>query len=537
MDWRDDVAQGLPQPRPDEPASLRADIVDELADHLHCALVRELLRTRDESSAVRNVIDRFGDPRQVARRLWFDSMKETLMSQRIVLFSSILSAAAALVACGTVFVVAQQGRDSMREIQAANQVLLEQARQSEAATQARLDKLVNRPQNLEFNPIRVRLVKDEAERSPLEGIEVRLESTGRTGDSVSETQKSDAEGVVDFGLMRYGQYNLFITAPNGEYTNKAIRIRPGERWEETIVCPMQPVATTDVSIAIDWPDDLRGEELIAICSLRREGRTIAGNVWELGNVPREFFIAHDGRAAILATGWGNATPLESIFRPEFQPQTSIAVPAGAYQLRHVKAYRPVGENRFPKSVTIGEIAHLPIELVADLQASAFPPGKSIQVSNPGVGKDFIHRMSSGYANPNSTRFLKETAESLMWRFEVKPAETTNSPAPLHWRIKLPQVTIETIRSGFASLREASRKVRIGFDADASAEDDDGRFNARRKGTKREPAKSKPAESTDDSGEKSSRPADSDAPPEKDSSPAADPPAEKRPVDADRPGET
>jgi hypothetical protein len=92
--WPDDIADELPAPRDDEPSSLRQDIADELADHLHSSFVRELHRTPEETSAKQHVLDRFGDPRRVARQLWFDAMKEKIMSQRVNLaLSSLLTVA------------------------------------------------------------------------------------------------------------------------------------------------------------------------------------------------------------------------------------------------------------------------------------------------------------------------------------------------------------------------------------------------------------------------------------------------------------
>ena len=45
----DDLAAELPPPRDDEPESLRQDIIDELTDHLHCAMQRELLASNSAS--------------------------------------------------------------------------------------------------------------------------------------------------------------------------------------------------------------------------------------------------------------------------------------------------------------------------------------------------------------------------------------------------------------------------------------------------------------------------------------------------------
>ena len=70
--------------------SLRDDIVDELADHLACAYRRELLRGADAATARQRVLERFGDPAAVARRLWLDAMKGKIMTQRILVACCVL---------------------------------------------------------------------------------------------------------------------------------------------------------------------------------------------------------------------------------------------------------------------------------------------------------------------------------------------------------------------------------------------------------------------------------------------------------------
>ncbi len=46
MDFRESLSAQLPPSRPDEPARLRQDILDELNDHLVCSYHREILRAR-----------------------------------------------------------------------------------------------------------------------------------------------------------------------------------------------------------------------------------------------------------------------------------------------------------------------------------------------------------------------------------------------------------------------------------------------------------------------------------------------------------
>src|SRR5262245_50667072 len=130
-----DLTADLPAPRDDEPSSLRDDIVDELADHLACAVRREELKPSSEpwGSAPRNdmqdgmrvagversappesadggaephrspvyerVLAKFGDPRAVARRLWWDHMQERIMAQRLTAMMAVIGAAACIAAC------------------------------------------------------------------------------------------------------------------------------------------------------------------------------------------------------------------------------------------------------------------------------------------------------------------------------------------------------------------------------------------------------------------------------------------------------
>ena len=88
MLWdKNEIAESLPPAHRVEPPSLRAEILDELADHLACAMQRELRRTPDVKAARKAVIARFGNPASVARALWFQAMKEAIMKDRIMLMA------------------------------------------------------------------------------------------------------------------------------------------------------------------------------------------------------------------------------------------------------------------------------------------------------------------------------------------------------------------------------------------------------------------------------------------------------------------
>ena len=65
MEFGEVLSAVLPPRRSDEPAGLRQDIVDELADHLTCSYHREVLRGSNSKVAQARTLERFGDPAAV----------------------------------------------------------------------------------------------------------------------------------------------------------------------------------------------------------------------------------------------------------------------------------------------------------------------------------------------------------------------------------------------------------------------------------------------------------------------------------------
>jgi hypothetical protein len=104
MEFREGLSSDLPPHRSDEPAGLRRDILDELADHLTCSYHRELLRGLNSTVARARALDQFGDPAGVARRLWLDAIKGKIMAQRLVIATCLLVTAASLLLAGIFWV-------------------------------------------------------------------------------------------------------------------------------------------------------------------------------------------------------------------------------------------------------------------------------------------------------------------------------------------------------------------------------------------------------------------------------------------------
>jgi hypothetical protein len=274
MTWPDDISQDFPALRDDEPATLRHDIVDELSDHLQCAHTRELHLIGDATKAKQNVLERFGNPARVAYRLWFDAMKEKIVSQRIVVGASVVMTAACLFAGYLAWQAAARAEQ-------ASLVLIEQGWQANEALLEKLTTLAPQPpRSMDWSSVKVRLVTGTPDGPPAVGFRAHLVGYPRPADSVPElVEASSDDGVLDFGFARPGKYMLQITAPWKAALNGPIAVRPGKDFEKTIVCPSRP-AVGDVAIEVEWPDELRDTNLAAHCSFVTAGWDVGDFVWQ-----------------------------------------------------------------------------------------------------------------------------------------------------------------------------------------------------------------------------------------------------------------
>jgi len=252
--WREAVGEGFGPHREGEPAGLRRDIIDELTDHLDCAMRRELVAAPDERAAERKVLARFGDPRRIARRLWLDAMKETIMSQRIMLGVVVLLAVACVAASVFAWLSFQQG-------QQLNQALL-----------ARLEEMASRPAAAAVVPSDLavatfRLVEEGEDGKPVANARVALVGNpflDKDRDTIAV--KTGADGVATLGPIRPGRYHLTVSIPAGfDYTEGRLALFGGSENEKVIVCPRGAgvaAPETDVSVSLAWPEDLAVEGVL-----------------------------------------------------------------------------------------------------------------------------------------------------------------------------------------------------------------------------------------------------------------------------------
>ncbi|MCA9029446.1 MAG: hypothetical protein KDA66_01480, partial [Planctomycetaceae bacterium] len=242
----DEFAAELPEPQQGEPENLRQDILDELADHLQCALNDEQrrsacegrLETEEAEQVARGrVIERFGNPVQIACRLWWDAMWEKVMSQRVQTISVVVGV---LVVVGMFFLMWGELRNSRAQLNAQ----LDESRDMQKQLMDELTRVRQQPQAAvaaqpaEWNNLSVLCVTAGEQELPLEGVKVsfRPSSEHTTGIPPAE-EVTDATGRIDFGQVLYGQYTFTFTTSNGFIKIMNVSVRPGQDELVKIVCP------------------------------------------------------------------------------------------------------------------------------------------------------------------------------------------------------------------------------------------------------------------------------------------------------------
>lgn len=289
MDWSEFLAGAFPAPRDDEPTTLRQDIADELADHLQSALQRQLLTTPDAGQARERVLDRFGNPQAIARQLWFDALKEKIMSQRMMRAWTALMTVICVAALVAIWFVVEQGRAATLALIADNRAELESHRAENQALLARVEKLAaaSMPAIDWKPPLKVRVVSGKGEGPPVEGLVVTLEQQLRQdrGPEKLAEQKTGPDGVADFGPLLPGAYLLSVRTAWKEFSTVTVDHHPGGVRVDEVICPESPpYVETDVCAHVNWPDDLRDRQLWLICYFHSkdddfESRWFAGNQW------------------------------------------------------------------------------------------------------------------------------------------------------------------------------------------------------------------------------------------------------------------
>ncbi len=282
-----EITAGLPAQRDDEPPSLRRDIADEILDHLQAGLRRELLvRGGDESSAWTRVIERFGDPRQVARRLWFQAMWSKIMTQRLLVISVLVSMTVSVVLTAMVgWMIQGQQQTNAALVEQMSKLVMQQSSPMHE-------------RDPRWNNLKIRETYGAKNGLAAKGLAVTVSKLPDIGEVIAEENgtsaaagtksirkkyeaSTDAQGIVDCGFVGPGLYKLEMDSQTGESYSSTFMIYPGRDHVEEVVAPENEPQLTDVSFHLEGlPEDLDSKKYGLILGFHQfGGREIGGQVW------------------------------------------------------------------------------------------------------------------------------------------------------------------------------------------------------------------------------------------------------------------
>ena len=310
-----DLLADLPPPDDFEPSSLRDDIRDELQDHLQCAFRREVLRDGDEPAAQTRVLNRFGDPKQLARRLWWQAMWSRVMGKKLLAGLQWAVTLAAVFCAGAVYVTnarilgeLESARTEDRRSTASLAHELQELRHQIAVAQNQADgrRADGQPGATDGPPgapgdaeaaaaalesfakkpsLTVQLVYDREGRPPVEDPvkEIALVSGDKRYEGVlthGEVMPGEPGRYV-FTAPGGERYDLVITLADGQTSTRNVLIRDEQPRELTVVCP-EPRTTVAVSITgSPLPEDLQDVCGVNIRMEQQPALVVEGAEWRM----------------------------------------------------------------------------------------------------------------------------------------------------------------------------------------------------------------------------------------------------------------
>lgn len=288
MAWPDDLAAELPEPNPDEPKTLRDDILDELRDHLQSSLELEQLKGTSESEAEQHVVSRFGNPVQTARQLWWDAMKGRIMSQRITLGLVIVLCLFSVAATAMLWQTVQQGQETTATLIAK----LEDIANGPPA--AAVPSPAPEPQYFDWVPVTV-VLKDE-QGKPVTGDDWKVTIGGelyRDGDHATNSGHPNAEGICDLGPVRLGGMSFSVESSRFS-TTVSQNVRPGKPFQLKVTVPAGEPERIEQSLTVRWPEELESESLWTHLVLAYQPTKVAGRswYWKSREIPTTYYTNH-----------------------------------------------------------------------------------------------------------------------------------------------------------------------------------------------------------------------------------------------------
>jgi hypothetical protein len=283
----EDLLADLPPVRDDEPSSLRRDIADELADHLECAVRREQVKSNGADDVEHRVLERFGNPRQIARRLWWLAMWSRIMSQRVLLGVSLAGNVAAVLL--SVFVALQFGNEREHLLRRLAEQRAETTEQQSAlktqlaALAAALEQVENRAAVPALPPaeptLKVRLEGPEPGSPPPEYTQVSIKGLQLLNQALERTNGVRSERPeINFGRVMAGSYRIQVTVGSYQHTLE-VSLENGDSRELVVRCPSLG-AQVSPRLSSLLPEELKARGMVADAEYELLPVEVAGVTWE-----------------------------------------------------------------------------------------------------------------------------------------------------------------------------------------------------------------------------------------------------------------
>ena len=233
----------------------------------------------DPTKVWRAVTERFGDPGAVARRLWQDAMKEKIMAQRILIATCLFVTAASLALVGMFWM---QSTRVANELAETNRRMVETLTENQVTNREVLKQLqglaksVRVSQASEWIPVTFKLTQETMDGPPAVGCRVILE-----GKTESMTRFSDANGNVDFGVVRPGDCNFRILETWDEsgdlwQTIGSVNAVPGSTVSKAIICPKTPLTPRRSEFVLTGRQTSLTRNFNVAVSFEHQGLTLEG---------------------------------------------------------------------------------------------------------------------------------------------------------------------------------------------------------------------------------------------------------------------
>ena len=255
MTWNKDPDKSFPARHPREPDGLRQDILDEIADHLACAAEREQDRQENENEEAvwGRVLERFGNPDTIARKLWWDQMWEAVMREwiqtgvMVVVTIAVLAGLAMMTRLVAGVGMANDAmREAMKQVAASNENLAKAMAEQRAGNEAMLKALSGiqsgggeKPDALELSTIEIVVRRGTPEGPPAPEVKVKMRGQGPGESSLLVEGELDASGRAVFERLYQGKYTFLLEDPkSGLFGERTITLFAGKgAGEHVAVAP------------------------------------------------------------------------------------------------------------------------------------------------------------------------------------------------------------------------------------------------------------------------------------------------------------